>query len=93
MATDPAAPATQQKNTVRTIYRLSLRREGAILKFEVESNGFLYKMVRNIIGTLLAVGQGKREPNEVKKILQARSRPAAGSTAPACGLCLIKVRY
>ena len=56
-------------------------------------NGFLYHMVRILTGTLLEVGNGQRKPEEIPAILEAKSRPAAGFTAPAQGLFLVKVTY
>jgi tRNA pseudouridine38-40 synthase len=60
---------------------------------EFESEGFLYKMVRNITGTLLEVGTGRRSVEDIKKIFEAEDRCSAGRAAPALGLCLIEVRY
>ena len=56
-------------------------------------NGFLYKMVRNIVGTLVDVGLGRKNPADVKRILEAKDRRQAGKTAPAQGLCLLEVKY
>ena len=64
-----------------------------MLIFEITGEGFLYKMVRNIVGTLLEVGRGKRAPQEVKEILDSRDRKRAGRCAPACGLYLKVVTY
>jgi tRNA pseudouridine38-40 synthase len=64
-----------------------------ILRVTVIGNGFLYKMVRNIVGTLVEVGLGRLRPEEVKKILMGRDRRLAGRTAPPQGLCLTKVFY
>lgn len=60
---------------------------------DIEADGFLYNMVRSIVGTLIEVGRGKITVNSFKKILVSRDRSLAGPTAPANGLCLIKVRY
>ena len=60
---------------------------------EVESNGFLYNMVRNIVGTLMVVGVGKERPEWVADVLASRDRRRAGPTAPPQGLCLLSVRY
>lgn len=59
----------------------------------ITGNGFLYHMIRIIVGTLLQVGNGKREPEDVKNILEARDRTQAGPTVPAKGLCLIELKY
>ena len=64
-----------------------------VYRFDITANGFLYKMVRNIIGTLVEVGRGKIAPAEIAGIIEARDRKKAGPTAPACGLCLVSVRY
>lgn len=63
------------------------------IAIEVEADGFLYNMVRNIVGTLVEVGRGKREPASIEAVLQARNRDAAGPTAPAHGLLLLRVDY
>jgi tRNA pseudouridine38-40 synthase len=67
--------------------------EGRLLVFVITANAFLYRMVRNIAGTLLRVGRGELRPDEVVALLQARDRAAAGPPAPACGLCLVEVKY
>ncbi|UOE94283.1 tRNA pseudouridine(38-40) synthase TruA [Alkalihalobacillus sp. LMS39] len=78
---------------VRTIYELDLIEEGHELVIRVVGNGFLYNMVRIIVGTLLEVGQGKKEPTDILKIIEAKSRHKAGKTAPSHGLYLWKVTY
>jgi len=85
--------ASIEKNTVRTIYKFQIQKKGAYLYIDIEANGFLYKMVRNIVGTLLEVGSAKLSKGSVKRILLQKDRSLAGSTAPAKGLCLIKVTY
>lgn len=82
-------------DNTRTIFasRILWRPRTSILIYEARGNGFLHHMVRNIVGTLLEVGRGKLEPQEVLKILKARDRTRAGPTAPASGLCLMKVEY
>jgi tRNA pseudouridine38-40 synthase len=64
-----------------------------MLVYEVSGNGFLHHMVRNIVGTLVEVGRGKLAPQDIARILAARDRTLAGPTAPAQGLCLLKVEY
>lgn len=86
-------PGREVENPVRTIRRLDLQREGHYVFIEVEADGFLYKMVRSIVGTLLNVGRGKTEPEEIPAIIESRDRCRAGATAPAHGLCLIEVKY
>lgn len=63
------------------------------IHIDLTGSGFLYNMVRIIVGTLLEVGEGKRKPADMKRILEARDRLAAGPTAPARGLCLLEVVY
>jgi tRNA pseudouridine38-40 synthase len=79
----------------RLIYRSRLlwRPRTSILVYEVRGNGFLHHMVRNIVGTLVEVGRGRIAPREMAQIVGARDRRQAGPTAPACGLCLVKVEY
>ena len=81
------------ENTVRTLSRLDLRRQGPLLTFIIEGDGFLYKMCRGIVGTLVQVGQGKIAGSEIRQILATRDRRVAGMTAPAHGLVLWKVFY
>ncbi|MHB0884618.1 MAG: tRNA pseudouridine(38-40) synthase TruA [Bacillota bacterium] len=64
-----------------------------LVVFTVTADGFLYKMVRNFVGTLLEVGLGRSEPDDVKRILESRNRAKAAPTAPPRGLCLVEVRY
>ena len=81
----------QALTTERTIYALDVRNEGESREvvITVTGSGFLYNMVRIIAGTLIDVGQGRFKPEDVKTMLEARDRTAAGQTAPACGLCLV----
>lgn len=83
----------EMESTVRTITRCELRRSGCTLTVVIEGDGFLYKMCRGIVGTLVQVGQGKFAPEDVKSMLAARDRRLAGMTAPALGLVLWKVFY
>lgn len=84
-------------NTVRTILSLTIHAtevwEGRLIEIEVSANGFLYNMVRNIVGTLVEVGHGKRSPHWIDELLSQRDRSHAGQTAPASGLCLMEVYY
>lgn len=81
------------KDPVRTIRRLDYFLNGEKLRLEFEGNGFLYKMVRNIVGTLLEVGHGKKNKEEIPLIFAARDRRSAGPAAPPHGLFLWEVRY
>lgn len=94
MASDPAkGKSIIEKDTVRRISHLDIKKKGDFILIDVESNGFLYKMVRNIVGTLLFVGSGKLAPEHVRGILKSKDRNLAGDTAPARGLCLMEVVY
>jgi tRNA pseudouridine38-40 synthase len=81
------------KSTVRTLWRCDIRRRGPLLTFIIEGDGFLYKMCRGIVGTLVQAGQGKIAPARIASILSRKDRRAAGMTAPAHGLVLWKVFY
>lgn len=81
------------ESTVRRIYELSVEKEGDEIIFRVQGNGFLYNMVRIIAGTLMEVGRGNLEPERIREILCAKNRQAAGPTAPACGLTLVKYEF
>lgn len=83
----------QVKSTVRTVYDVNIIEEGADLVIRVTGGGFLYNMVRIMAGTLLEVGKGKIEPGQIPEIIQAKDREAAGPTAPAHGLTLIKYEF
>lgn len=83
----------QVKTTVRTIYSCDVVREDDIITIRVTGNGFLYNMVRIIAGTLICVGGGKWEPEDICTILKACDRNAAGPTAPAHGLTMIGLEY
>lgn len=83
----------QVENTVRTLYQVEVLEEGTDLVIRVCGSGFLYNMVRIIVGTLLEFGEGKREPEEMENILEKCDREAAGPTAPAHGLTLIKYSF
>ena len=80
-------------STVRTLTRCNLKGSGANLTFIIEGDGFLYKMCRGIVGTIVQVGYGKFPPGEIKAMLAKADRTAAGMSAPAHGLVLWKVFY
>jgi tRNA pseudouridine38-40 synthase len=82
-----------REETVRNLTRVDIVEAGPELHVEVEGDRFLYRMVRNIVGTLTEVGRGHRRPEWVQDVLAARDRRAAGPTAPPQGLCLMEVRY
>ncbi len=80
-------------NHVRTIYSLTVTRDGDMITIRIRGNGFLYNMVRIIAGTLLRVGSGMMEPEQIPEILKARDRNLAGDTARPHGLTLVKIEY
>lgn len=84
---------TQAETTVRTVYSLEVKQEGELIRIQVSGNGFLYNMVRIISGTLIQVGSGMREPEDILAMLEALDRQAAGPTAPAKGLTLVGMKY
>jgi len=88
-----ASQRSRIKNTVRTVQKLSIIKEGDLIHISIASDGFLYKMVRNITGTLIAVGSGRVPPSSVLKLLKSKERVLVPRTAPPYGLCLISVRY
>ena len=88
-----ANPDYDTTSTVRTLTRCDLRRSGSLITFVIEGDGFLYKMCRGIVGTLVQVGEGKLPPDAIPAILAHRDRRVAGMTAPAQGLGLWKVFY
>ena len=77
----------------RIIYSLNITKTGNIYEFEVCGNGFLYNMVRIIVGTLVDVGGGKIKPSQVEEIINSQDRQKAGKTMPAKGLTLKCVEY
>lgn len=82
-----------KKSTVRTIYRIDIQKVGNEIRFTFQGNGFLYNMIRIMVGTLIEVGEGKRNPEDIQKILEDKNREAAGGVMPAQGLTLMKVEY
>ena len=84
---------TDVEDTVRTVTELEILKDGEEITIRISGNGFLYNMVRIIVGTLIRVGRGFYEPEKVKEILEAKDRKAAGVTAPPHGLILAEIRY
>ena len=78
---------------IRTIFSSAWAREGEELIYTVRGSGFLHHMVRNLVGTFMLVGKGKLSRDDLRRILEARERTAAGPTAPASGLYLVAVEY
>ena len=88
-----ANPGYAKESTVRTLTRCEIKRNGPLLTFIIEGDGFLYKMCRGIVGTLIQVGIGKFRSEEIEQMLLKKDRRVAGMTAPAHGLVLWKVFY
>lgn len=88
-----ATPGYHRENTVRNLTRCQVLRVGSLLTFVIEADGFLYKMCRGIVGTLVQVGAGRFAPEDVPRMLLGCDRRLAGMTAPACGLTLHRVWY
>jgi tRNA pseudouridine38-40 synthase len=82
-----------ERQTVRTIKKIAVKKEEDLIHIDVTADGFLYKMVRNIVGTLLGVGSGQLPLDAMPQILKAKNRKAACDTAPPEGLCLMIVKY
>jgi tRNA pseudouridine38-40 synthase len=83
----------EMESTVRTLTRCEVKKTGPLLTFIIEGDGFLYKMCRGIVGTLVQAGLGKFPADEIKRMLAQKDRRVAGMTAPAHGLVLWKVFY
>ncbi len=88
-----AGSPSRDENPVRTISRLTIAKRGRVMTITVRANGFLYKMVRSIVGALLRVGEGRMTAEQLREILRGKKRTAAIETAPAHGLFLWKVSY
>lgn len=82
-----------KKSTIREIYSIEILEVGEEIQIEVNGNGFLQNMVRILVGTLVEVGKKKRDPQQMKEMLEAKDRQRAGVTAPPQGLFLKEVRY
>ena len=90
----PARPGCSQAGgSVRTIKRLGIHNNKNIIYLDIEADGFLYRMVRNIVGTLIEVGRGRLKPQDIERILKVKNRIYAGPCAPARGLTLVEVKY
>ncbi|TFZ02428.1 tRNA pseudouridine(38-40) synthase TruA [Ramlibacter henchirensis] len=87
------ASACQAKSPVKTMRRIDITRHGPYWRFEFEANAFLHHMIRNIMGCLLAVGQGQRTPEWIAEVLAARDRDAAAPTFPPDGLYFLGPIY
>ncbi len=87
------ASGSSAVDMVRVLYRFQVCRDDDMVRMYVEGNGFLYKMVRIIGGTLVEVGRGRQRPETVSQMLASQDRGQAGPTAPGCGLWLVRVTY
>jgi tRNA pseudouridine38-40 synthase len=92
-AVDPERGEHEDNSNVRHIFCSTWEKDGEEFVYSVRGSGFLHHMVRNLVGTFLLVGKGTLAPKDITRILQARSRSAAGATAPASGLYLVSVDY
>jgi tRNA pseudouridine38-40 synthase len=88
-----ATRTDDREDTVRTIFRCEVAEDGGEIQVHVQGNGFLYNMVRNIVGTLVEIGRGRWGPDRIDKVLASCDRADAGPTAPADGLTLVCVHY
>jgi tRNA pseudouridine38-40 synthase len=89
-----ASTSSQPRRTTwRTVFRCDVYRHYREVRVDVEGSGFLYNMVRNMVGTLIEVGKGRWEPGRILEILESKDRSNAGQTAPANGLCMQWVKY
>jgi tRNA pseudouridine38-40 synthase len=87
------ASECQAKSPMKTLDRLDVIRDGEEIRFEVEGRSFLHHQVRNMVGTLVLVGEGKWAPNDVKTALEAKDRTRGGITCPPDGLYLVRIDY
>lgn len=85
--------AEPPENTVRDVMRLDVERHGDKIEIEIEADGFLYNMVRRIVGALIEVGRGKAAADEIQGLLDGKGKDAGGPTVPARGLYLVEVKY
>ncbi len=88
-----ASAGNDRETNVRTIHRIEIYRAGSEVRIDIEGDGFLYKQVRNMVGTLCEIGRAHWPHTRARDILLARDRQAAGPTAPARGLCLRWLKY
>ncbi len=88
-----AFSSNRELGPVRTVSRSEIKKTGGELVYTIEAGGFLRTMVRTIVGTLLEIGRGKASPEDVEALFAGKDRTKAGPTAPAKGLCLIRVDY
>ena len=87
------AAGSKVKTTVRTVTELSVKKEGNVITVRAAADGFLYNMVRIIVGTLVYVGNGKLSVNDIENLIEMKDRRKMGITAPPQGLSLVEVNY
>lgn len=87
------AAECQSRTPMRRLIELNVERSGDLVIFDILANAFLHHMVRNMVGTLVLVGQGERSVNWAREVLEARDRTQAGATAPPNGLYLVDIAY
>lgn len=88
-----ANAGSSAKSFIRTLFRVDIVKQAGGIRIEFEGNSFLYKMVRNIVGMLLEIGYGRREPDDINKIFSSKDRKLAPPPAPPQGLFLMRVDY
>ncbi|MDI7815920.1 tRNA pseudouridine(38-40) synthase TruA [Clostridioides difficile] len=88
-----ASSKSKKKSNIREIYSINIKEDDNVIEIYIEGNGFLYNMVRIIVGALIEVGLKRKAPQDIKSMLESKDRSQASDTAPAKGLCLWKVRY
>jgi tRNA pseudouridine38-40 synthase len=86
-------PGYERETMVRHVYRCTVLKRKDEIHIEIEADGFLYKMARTMVGTLVEIGEGKRSPESVASLLSSKDRKYAGKTAPPQGLFLVKIDY
>ena len=87
------ASGSNMVDTARVIKDIRIAKDKDLISIDIEADGFLYNMARNIVGTLVEVGRGKMAEGITKEILRKKDRRCCGPTAPAKGLCLVEVKY
>ena len=87
------AAARKEKSSIRTIKKLTIVSKPPLIEIYIQADGFLYNMVRNIVGTLIDIGRGKFPQGTIKKLIRGKDRSKGGPTAKACGVVLVGVKY
>ncbi|MFH0827272.1 MAG: tRNA pseudouridine(38-40) synthase TruA [Candidatus Omnitrophota bacterium] len=87
------AAAKKERGSVRTVKQIRINKRGPFILIDIEANGFLTHMARNIVGTLIDIGRGRFPSGSMREILRSKDRKQAGTCVPAKGLCLLEVKY